>query len=555
MYEVDNTIKEIKARIDMVDLASRYIELKQAGKNFVSKCPFHNEKTPSFSISPELQMYKCFGCGKYGDIFTFLMEIEHIEFREAKEKLAKIAGIEIKNNKPQNYINILNNFALEIYHRNLFENVHAKEYLKSRGFIESDVRKFKLGYSRSDNQLLKLVRQKFKYTSNQLINSGLFVLRNNILVDKFKNRVIFPIYDQHSVVIGFTARQMPNNTFGPKYINTPETKIFKKSLNIYGLNFAKYSIKKEDLCVVCEGTTDIISSHRIGVENIVAPLGTSLTKQQLQIIKQYTSNILFIFDNDTAGFNALLRAFSIAQESGLTPFAQDPTPYHDIDELCKNSPELLKSKIENRIDAFSFIILKELKSLNLSKLSDKQKLTKLITHLLNQTTNQDLKNYYTKKVNEITGEEILTSNNNRQYTTYNNKDVTRKTIIDNETALLRIILENQKLIKTIDISHIRNKTINEILVLINKGVTSIQELHKKLNPVQKNILQETLLLPIKYDEKDFTFIYNRIKKENYLRQRQEKRRLLGVAQEENNDKESEKLQQEIFELDKLIQSM
>jgi len=557
MYEVDNTIKEIKAKVDIVDLASRYIELKNAGKNYTCRCPFHNEKTPSFSISPELQMYKCFGCGKSGDIFTFLMEIEHIEFKEAKEKLAKIAGVEIKNNKPQNYLNILNNLAVEIYHKNLFENAKAKEYLKSRGFIETDVRKFKIGYSRNDNQLISVVRKKYKYTSNQLLNSGLFVIRNNQLIDKFKNRIMFPIYDQHSTVIGFTARQMPDNTFGPKYLNTPETEIFKKSFNIYGLNWAKYSIKKEDLCIVCEGTTDIISAHRSGIEHIVAPLGTSLTKQQLQIIKQYTSNVLFIFDDDNAGYNALIRAFGIAQELDMIPFAQDPTPYHDVDELCKNSPELIKEKIDKRIDAFSFIISKELKNLNLSRLTDKQKITKLIDTLVGLTKNQELIEYYIKRASEIIGEDIYSTKNrqSKDIKTYNSQSVTRKTPQNDEITLFRIILENQNLVKSIDISHIRNEAINQVLALIKQGAISIQELHEKLNAQQRDILEKTLLLPMKYNEKDFNFIYNKLRKENYSLQRQEKRKLLGIAQEENNEKELERLQQEIFELDKLIQSI
>jgi len=277
-------IQEIKERLDIVDIVGKYVQLKQTGKNFSGLCPFHTEKTPSFIVSPELQRYKCFGCGESGDIFNFVQKIENIDFPETLEKLAKEAGITLrKQNTNTQYQRIeeINKRATIYFFRELKNkrNIKVLEYVYSRGITDDSIKSCGLGYSPGGIGLLDFIQKEDKYSKAELLASGLFVEKEGKLRGKFYKRVMFPIRSSSAKVIAFTGRVLPGNDFGPKYMNSPETPIYHKSDNLYGQYESRQEIRKQDLAIVCEGTTDVISSHQIGIKTIVAPLGTALTKE------------------------------------------------------------------------------------------------------------------------------------------------------------------------------------------------------------------------------------------------------------------------------------
>lgn len=441
-------IEEIKNRIDIVDLIGKYLSLKKAGQNYVALCPFHQEKTPSFSISPTLQRYKCFGCGESGDIFTFVQKMEHIEFPDALKKLAKQAGVELKQghsvSKYKDYDEI-NKLAADFYYKELSRSKKAIDYVKKRGLKAETVKEFQIGYAPRGNRFYnylqninrvkatlhqnedsvnnrqrkklsaqreskpltystvesKIEKQNRFFSTKFLLKSGLFKNRNGQLQDKFQDRLMFPIKNASGRVVGFSGRVFSSEQFGPKYMNTPETPVFKKSNLLYGLYKAKYMIRQEDLAILVEGQLDVITAHQAGLENVVAPQGTALTQQQLEILKQYTNNILFVFDNDDAGQKAVERGFKLATPIGLTTYVYNPKPYADIDELLKNEPERKDSIIADKEDAFTYLLKAKLKNLDLSRLDDRKTIEKYALDLIRIMQDSVQINFALEQVNKI----------------------------------------------------------------------------------------------------------------------------------------------------------
>ena len=312
----DDLIEEIRMKNDIVDVISGYVKLQRKGSSYFGLCPFHNEKSPSFSVSPGKQMYYCFGCGAGGNVFTFLMEYENFTFPEALEMLADRAGVELpkmeysKEAKEQADLKSalleINKEAAKFYYYQLRQKTgeQGMAYLKGRELSDETINKFGLGYSgKFSNNLYQYLKGK-NYSDELLRQSGLFnVDEKRGMYDKFWNRVIYPIMDVNNRVIGFGGRVMGDAK--PKYLNSPETKIFDKSRNLYGLNMARSSRKKN--LIICEGYMDVISMHQAGFNNAVASLGTALTSQQASLLKRYTDEVLIIYDSDEAGVKAALR--------------------------------------------------------------------------------------------------------------------------------------------------------------------------------------------------------------------------------------------------------
>ncbi len=400
MTSSDNQIEEIKNRLDIVNVVSKYVKLKQAGKNYVGLCPFHNEKTPSFVVSPDIQRYKCFGCLESGDIFNFLQKIENIDFPEALEKLAKEAGVELKKQEGFSKYKVLeeiNYKATRYYYNQLKESKKAMDYLKGRGFNKESIKNFGIGYAPKKPELKKYLLRTKDYSQRQLLDSGLFTLKDKGIKEKFYDRIMFPIRSTRGKVIGFTGRVLPGNDWGPKYMNTPDTPIYHKRENLFGQYESRQEIRKKDLAIICEGSTDVISAHQHGIKNIVAPLGTGLTKEQLEKLSKTTKNILFFFDSDEAGRNALIRGFKIASQLGLVPYAASPEPYKDIDELLQKEEKLMRKHITNKIEAFSFILSTYLENKNLNRLEDVQEVKNFIGSLIFPVRDKTLLNLYKSK--------------------------------------------------------------------------------------------------------------------------------------------------------------
>ena len=342
-----NTIQQITSRIDIIEIVGEFVKLKKRGANYLGNCPFHNEKSPSFTVSPSKEIYKCFGCGKSGNAVGFLMEHEKYSYVEALKWLAKKYNIDVEETelspevKQQQQVAeslfIINNFAQKHFTHNLFSteegNDVALSYLKQRGFREEILRKFQVGYNLDQRDDLTKQALKNQYNIEYLQKSGLVSVRHEVPVDNYRGRIIFPVHNTTGKIIGFGARVIKTTDRAPKYINTPENELYVKSKILYGTYFARQSIDKLDECLLVEGYTDVVSLHQAGIENVVASGGTSLTIDQLRLIRKYTNNLTIIYDGDSAGVKAALRGLDMALEEGLSvrlvliPDNEDPDSY------------------------------------------------------------------------------------------------------------------------------------------------------------------------------------------------------------------------------------
>ena len=342
-----NTIQQILSRIDIIDVIGGFVKLKKRGANYLGLCPFHNERTPSFTVSPSKEIYKCFGCGKSGNTISFLMEHEKYSYVDSLRWLANKYGIEIEETfasdeqrqqmQVADSLYIINNFAQQFFAKTLFETEEGRDiglsYLKERGFREDIIRKFQLVYNPEARDSFTRAAMAAQYNSELLVKTGLVVSRHDQLMDNYRGRVIFPVHNHSGKVLGFGARILKTTDKAPKYINTPENEIYVKSKILYGSYFARQAIDKADECLLVEGYTDVVSLHQSGIENVVASGGTSLTQDQLRLIRKYTNNLTIVYDGDAAGVKAALRGLDLALEEGLNvklvliPDREDPDSY------------------------------------------------------------------------------------------------------------------------------------------------------------------------------------------------------------------------------------
>lgn len=341
------TIQQILSRIDIIEIVGGFVKLKKRGANYLGLCPFHNEKTPSFTVSPAKEIYKCFGCGRSGNTISFLMELEKYSYAEALRWLAARYNVEIEEKElsPElrlqqqtaDSLYIINGFAQKFFAEALFDTEEGQDiglsYLKERGFNEEIIRKFQIGYNSEQRDAFARAAVAAQYNPEYLQKTGLVTLRDERLADNYRGRIIFPVHNQTGKVIGFGARIIKNNDRAPKYINTPENEIYVKSKILYGSWLARQAIDKQDECLLVEGYTDVVSLHQAGIENVVASGGTSLTIDQLRLIKKYTNHLTIIYDGDGAGIKAALRGLDMALEESLDvrlvliPDKEDPDSY------------------------------------------------------------------------------------------------------------------------------------------------------------------------------------------------------------------------------------
>lgn len=342
-----NTIQQILSRIDIIDIVGSYVKLKKRGANYLGLCPFHNERTPSFTVSPAKEIYKCFGCGKSGNAIGFLMDLEKYSYVEALKWLANKYNVEVEETEvsPEQKLQqqaadslyIINNFAQHFFSDFLLNSEEGQDiglsYLKERGFSNDTIKKFQLGFNPEARDGFTTAALNAQYNVELLQKSGLVTVRDGRPMDNYRGRIIFPVHNQSGKVLGFGARIIKTNDRAPKYINTPENEIYVKSRILYGSYFARQAIDKADECLLVEGYTDVISLHQAGVENVVASGGTSLTPDQLRLVKKYTDNLTIIYDGDSAGIKAALRGMDLAFEAGLNvkllliPDKEDPDSY------------------------------------------------------------------------------------------------------------------------------------------------------------------------------------------------------------------------------------
>ena len=341
------TIQQITSRIDIIDVVGEFVKLKKRGTNYIGNCPFHNEKSPSFTVSPAKEIYKCFGCGKSGNTITFLMEHEKYSYVEALRWLAARYNIEIEETETSpaqkmaqqtaDSLYAINHFAMDFFTKQYWDTEDgatiAQSYMQHRGFLRPIVEKFKIGYNPSERDSLAKALIQNQFNPELFARTGLVVERDGGWQDNYRDRIIFPIHNTTGKIIGFGARQIAKNDRSPKYINTPENEIYIKSRILYGSYFARTAIDKANECLLVEGYTDVVSLHQAGIENVVASGGTSLTIDQLRLVKKYTQNLTIIYDGDVAGVKAALRGLDMALEEGLNvqlvliPDNEDPDSY------------------------------------------------------------------------------------------------------------------------------------------------------------------------------------------------------------------------------------
>ncbi|HRV76226.1 MAG: DNA primase [Candidatus Nomurabacteria bacterium] len=405
--------EEIKQRLPIEVVIGEYVELKRAGRNYKGLSPFSAEKTPSFIVSPEKNIWHDFSSGKGGDVFSFVMEVEGLEFPEALKHLAQKAGIELqeynskdrKEGQLKQRIVKINELATKYYQTSLLKNPTALEYLKQRGVTKQGIKDFKLGYApNSPNGLVNLL-QKHGFTSEEILKAGIATKRGSRpgqLYDIFRERIMFPFVSPNGEHLGFTARLIKSNGFGPKYMNTPQTIVYNKSNFLYGLNIAKESVRKKDQIVLLEGNLDVISSSQAGVKEIVAASGTAVTPLQLRQVQRLTENLIFCLDTDKAGIDATIRSLEIAASTDLkVTVASIPIEYKDPDELIKaEGVERWELALQSTQDAYIWLIETLSRDLDLKSPTQKGAYAKSVIKILNLIKNPVSQESYKKYLSD-----------------------------------------------------------------------------------------------------------------------------------------------------------
>lgn len=398
MYYPEELVEEVRQKNDIVDVVSGYVRMKQRGANYVGLCPFHNEKTGSFSVSPSRQIFKCFGCGIGGNVFTFIMQYENYTFVEAMKMLAERAGVKLPEAEYDENARRAMNAKARIMELNkdaanyFYFQLRAPQgevgmrYFKKRELTDETMKKFALGYSNvKSNDLVLYLRSK-GYTDKEIVDSGVASFHEKYgLHDKFWNRVMFPIQDINSKVIGFGGRVIGEGE--PKYLNSPETVVFDKSRNLYGMNFARTS--RKGYLILCEGYMDVIAMHQAGFTEAVASLGTAFTGGQAAILRRYADNIILAYDSDGAGTKAALRAIDILRNYGMTGKILHLEPYKDPDEFIKNmGQDAFQDRIDQAEDSFSFELRMMEKGYDLKSPESKLKFRKALVEKMYTLSDQ-----------------------------------------------------------------------------------------------------------------------------------------------------------------------
>lgn len=413
-------IQAIKDRIDIVQLIGEYLPMKKAGANWKANCPFHHEKSPSFMVHQEKQIWHCFGCGKGGDIFSFVQEIESLEFIEALKLLAKRAGVEVtmdrrseSNQSLRNRLLEINSAAAYFFHHVLLElpgAENARHYLDQRQLKKQTILDWQVGYAPDQWELLTKYLLKKGFGIDDLVASGLTIKRDGAdartgrgFYDRFRGRIMFPICDPHSNVVGFTGRILvETENSGGKYVNTPETLLYEKSRILYGIQRAKTEIKSKDLAVLVEGQMDVIACHQAGMTNVVAASGTALTYEQIKLLKRYTNNIAMAFDADSAGERAGKRGIqiAIAEDMKVKVIVIPSGAGKDADECLKKNPAVWFGAVEKAQNIMDWYFNITLRGINKSDINAKKRASEILLDEISRIPNGVERDEWLKRLSE-----------------------------------------------------------------------------------------------------------------------------------------------------------
>lgn len=571
-------IEQIKAKLSIADVVKKYVpELNRSGRNYKARCPFHQESSPSFMVNDEMGIFKCFGCGEGGDIFSFVEKIERIPFADALKLTAEWAGVVLPDRTPKKNpehekklqrLKEANTIATKYFNYLLVSHDAGKSalaYTNNRGISNKEIELFQLGYA-PEGQSLRNFMIKKGFTDKELLEFSLTVEKRGQFVDKFRDRLMFPIFNLRGEVVGFSGRTLQKDGI-PKYLNTGETPIYKKSEVPYGIYQAKDAMRIKNFAIIFEGNVDIVNSHRLGVANVVCPLGTALTIEQLKLIKRYCEQVYFCFDTDEAGFKALLRSIPLAEQLGLQHKVIELGKYHDADDLMMSDAKAWPERIADAVDSLDFV-LKQLKQQHdISTASGKQGLRDDFMAVLNNIRDTVVISHYRKKLAgliDVEPEMIQLKSmpakkpidtDEVQAELEKPKEKLPIQYTNRELQLIKLLLhhglDNQR---DIDLSVVKSAPARELLGLIlQHGVNGLDKANNKLSAATQDLLQEAMLAPIsdaESKEDEFMRVYRRL----YLQQlRQRIMQVNKQLQKDTDDDESkiETLQELTTELHRL----
>ena len=410
----DSSVDEIKAKLNIEEVIGGYLQLSRAGRNLKACCPFHNEKTPSFIVSPERQSWHCFGCGEGGDMFSFVMKIEGVEFVDALKLLADKAGVQIKRMEREDrgekaIILDIMDVSKRFYQHclRIKGGIKAYEYLRGRGLTDEMIDRFELGFAPDSWSLLSEFLRKKGFKEKDIFAAGMTVKKDQGgYYDRFRGRIMFPINNIAGQTVGFSSRIMPGgDEKSAKYINTPETPVYNKGRILYGLDKAKIFLRQKDRCVMVEGNVDVIASYQAGVNNVVATSGTALTVDQLRIIKRYTNNIVFSFDMDSAGVKAASRGIEMALAEGMdvsvirVPEGKDPA------DAVKSDPEIWRKAAESPIKVMDFYFESTMAKYDRGDVEGKKRIAQELLAVIAKISNRIEQGFYLQKLSTEIGVE------------------------------------------------------------------------------------------------------------------------------------------------------
>jgi DNA primase len=546
---MNSQTEEIKSKLDIVDLISEYVQLKQAGTNFKGLCPFHNEKTPSFMVSREKQIWHCFGCGEGGDGFSFIQKYDNIEFPEALKILAQKAGVKLKRLDPavssqKTKLLDINRLAAEYFYQVLLKSKEAqiaRDYLDKRAILSETIDEFKIGYSPDswDKLLNLLIKKGFK--PNDIFLAGLVVKNEKgKLYDRFRQRLMFPIFDHNCNVVGFTARILDETkeNQGGKYINTPQTLIYNKSLIIYGLDKAKKDIKDKSVAVIVEGNMDVIASHQAGIKNVIASSGTALTLEQLKILNRYTNNLAIAFDADLAGQVAAERGIDTALALGMNikviqlPEQINGQAIKDPDDCLKQGVKYWQEAIDGSVSIMDYYFKKAFTQYDKNDPQAKKEIAaKLLKHIAKLADKVEQAHWLNQLAQKLDISEGILRETFDTYTE-NKTTANQEIVFENQNMISREHLLAQQVLalvfkypQNIDyvISHLENEMISEselqelykqLIIYYNKDKKfDYSEFEKILLAQNENLVNQLSTLMLLADKDFFDFTEDKIKKE------------------------------------------
>ncbi len=533
MFYPQNVIEDVRNSVDIVDVVSSYVSITQSGSNFFGLCPFHSEKTPSFSVSRNKQIFHCFGCGASGNVFTFMMQIDKLDFVESVQAIAERSGynlpttsssgdsrsIEIKKDLLE-----IHKKVARFYHDLLLSSKgkFAKDYLDNRQVSDNMIKKFGLGYCGDNRNSVFEFLMEEGYDVDLAVKSGLVIKgNNNTYFDRFQKRLMFPIFDAQNRVVAFGGRSLSDSKKEAKYLNSPETLIFDKSKNLYGINFSKNT--RDNRLILVEGYMDVISLFQYGFTNAIATLGTSFNENHARNIRKYSTNVSLLFDGDEAGVKASLRAIPVLIKHGINVKVVSLDGAKDPDEFLKNNGEVaFKKMLDNSDNYIDFLIKTEKAKYDLNNISDKIDFTLVVAKIISNLTNEVEKDAYIKSVALMTDidEDAIKADVNKLSTdkvepvlvkkAYNSTSKEKKSVLDAKKSLITILLKNKSIANIIEknlaIEEMNNSTYEKLLSLIfqfhkeNKVVCEADTINFFETIEEQNAVSDIFSTSIEFDD-------------------------------------------------------